>query len=225
MNSIIIDLEMNEVIGNEEIKPHKALKFEIMEIGAVKLNEDLVQIDEYKAYIKPARNPIGERYTKLTGISDETVKDADSFETGIMKFVEWCGTDYRIYSWSDADRAQIKKESIHKHVEDEGINYMLSHWTDFQAQFSRILGIHKSVGLKDAVTYAGIDFEGREHDALFDAKNTASLYVIAKDENRLKKIMRPFVESMRKRKTMTFSLGELMSGIVVDGKVEINEEK
>lgn len=215
MNSIIIDLEMNEVIKELHPAQRKVLKFETMEIGAVKLNSDLEEIDEFKAYIKPVYNPIGERYTKLTGISDDMVKDADIFENVIINFVNWCGQDYKIYSWSNVDRVQIKKESRLKEVSSPMLDYMVDNWIDFQAQFSKILGIHKNVGLKDAVNYAGFDFEGEMHDALWDARNTAVLFRMSKNPDNLKEVMKPFVESMKKTKAMTFSLGELMQDVVI----------
>lgn len=34
--------------------------------------------------------------------------------------------------------------------------------------------------MKDAVMYAGVDFSGKEHDALDDAKNTATLLRIVR---------------------------------------------
>ena len=34
--------------------------------------------------------------------------------------------------------------------------------------------------MKDAVIYAGVDFSGKEHDALDDAKNTATLLRIVR---------------------------------------------
>lgn len=217
MNSIVIDLEMNEIDLEQHPLPHKTCRFEVMEIGAVKLDENFNQIDEYKTYIKPQMNPIGERYTQLTGISDETVKDARSFTEAFKEFCEWCGTGYKIISWGGTDKAQIKAECLFKGIEPADIKYMMKNWLDFQALFSKNLGIYKSVGLKDAVNYAGIDAEGDFHDAYWDAKNTASLYRMFKlDFDNLRTVMKPYIESMKKAQAMTFSLGELLKNIDVD---------
>lgn len=224
MKSIIIDLEMNEIDLEKNPMPPKTCRFEIMEIGAVMLDENLQQIDEFKEYVKPQMNQIGERYTELTGITNEMVENADNFVPVFNRFLEWCKDDYKIFSWGGTDKVQVKRECAYKGIEVEKIKYMLKNWVDFQSQFSKTLGIYKSVALKDAVNYAGIEVEGKLHDAYWDAKNTASLYVLFKDADKLKEVMKPYVDSMKKKQTMTFSLGDLLKDIVVDDKAKENKD-
>jgi len=50
----------------------------LTQIYVAKLNEDFEIIDEFETLIKP-RIPIPEFITKITGISDETVRDAPDF--------------------------------------------------------------------------------------------------------------------------------------------------
>lgn len=224
MKSIIIDLEMNEIDLEIHPMPPKSCRFEIMEIGAVKLDENYNIIDEYKAYVKPEFNSIGERYTLLTGITNEMVADADTFVEAFEKFLVWCDKDYKIISWGGMDKVQVKRETAYKGIDQSKTKYMLKNWVDFQSQFSKSLGIYKSVALKDAINYAGIEQEGQLHDAYWDAKNTATLYVMSQDLANLKKIMKPFVDSMKNNQTMTFSLGELMKGLVLENNNESEED-
>lgn len=225
MNSIIIDLEMNEIDLTIHPMPKNSCHFEVMEIGAVKLDENLEQIDEFKKYVKPGMNPIGERYRQLTGITDDMVRDADDFATVFNDFAKWCGRDYKMISWGGTDKAQIRCEAAFKEVDSLELRYMLKNWVDFQLKFSMILGIHKSVALADAINYAGIDVQGTFHDAFWDAKNTASLYRLAQNTDKLREIMKPYVDSMKRAKTMTFSLGELMKDIVFESGNEVKDEK
>ena len=51
--------------------------------------------------------------------------------------------------------------------------------------------------LKLALEMAGIDFSGREHDALDDARNTAELLQIFKNETLFDKTLRKIAEVMR----------------------------
>ena len=47
-----------------------------------------------------------------------------------------------------------------------------------------------------ALDMAGVDFSGREHDALDDARNTAELLQIFRDEERFNKTLRKIKEYM-----------------------------
>ena len=44
-------------------------------------------------------------------------------------------------------------------------------WTDFQNEFDIHLGFERQISLKLALDMAGIDFNGRQHDALDDARH------------------------------------------------------
>ena len=58
---------------------------------------------------------------------------------------------------------------------DDSNQIFLSNWFDLQREFGDKLNLSNAISLKNAVMYAGIDFEGTEHDALDDARNTALL--------------------------------------------------
>ena len=214
MNKIIVDLEMNEIMADKFPKEREISKFEIIEIGAVKLDDKLNIIDGFKKYVRPVINPMGERYVELTGITDEMLVDAQLFADVMDEFIAWCGENYTIYSWGSMDRTQVNNEIKLKQYKNPGIKYMMKNWVDFQAKFSKILGILKHVSLKDAINYTGCEFEGNLHDAYWDAKNTASVFKIAQNEEKLKKIMKPYVDSMKINETMTYSLGEIMKNIL-----------
>ena len=66
MEHIILDLEMNEVAERYEAE-RKICRFEIIEIGAVKLDDNFVEIDSFKTFVKPQYNlQILEIYENLT---------------------------------------------------------------------------------------------------------------------------------------------------------------
>ena len=72
-----------------------------------------------------------------------------------------------------------------------------SEWTDFQNEFDCHLGFEKQVSLKLALEMAGIDFSGRQHDALDDARNTAELLQIFKDDKLFDLTLRKIEEAMK----------------------------
>ena len=57
MNYIILDLEWNQSSDGKE-EESKILPFEIVEIGAIKLNSRRQMIDEFSELIKPDRKSV-----------------------------------------------------------------------------------------------------------------------------------------------------------------------
>lgn len=181
MKRIFVDFEMNPVdkkYGTER----KVCGREIIEIGAVMLDEDFVEIDEFKLFIKPEYNShIYSKYEELTGIKTGNVVGEDTFRKSYAKFIKWCGSDYEVYAWSNSDKSQIEKEMLLKGVEmDESYKYMFEHWIDFQKIFGEIVNSEQLISLENALNSCGILFSGRKHDALFDARNTSKLFIESK---------------------------------------------
>ena len=100
MNYIIMDMEWN----NSFNKATQKFMNEIIEIGAVKLDENLNQIDTFSELIKPViSKKLRSRIKDLTHISNEDVKAGKSFKEVIREFKDWIGEDHLIMSWGDTD--------------------------------------------------------------------------------------------------------------------------
>lgn len=84
---------------------------------------------------------------------------------------------------------------------------MENSWFNFQEEYGQTLGFERSLSLKDAVMYAGIDFSGHQHDALDDAKNTADLFAIIRDKDKCQKALCHVMDALKPKKSI--SLGEL----------------
>ena len=182
MRHIVIDLEMNK-LAKQYKEERLILGREIIEIGAVVLDEWYQEIGSFKTLVKPQYNDVIEKgITKLTGITTEQVQNAPILEEAIHIFFAWChgmNDEIIIHEWSDADLEQITKEITLKKIRlnEEDMNLLVG-WSDFQKEYGEKLHLDNQVSLKNAVMYAGIDFEGHEHDALDDARNTAELLKI-----------------------------------------------
>ena len=78
MVHIVIDLEMNPVSKTfKDVRRYTT--DEVIEIGAVKLDDSYNMIDEFQCYVKPQYGEITKHITKLTGITQETVADKPTF--------------------------------------------------------------------------------------------------------------------------------------------------
>lgn len=110
---IVVDLEMNKV-SKEYKKIRKFCSNEIIEFGAVAVDDRGNKIDEYKAYVNPEYNDgIVNKIVELTGITTDMVITSGNFEKEMDLFAKWCGhfdEPITFYEWSDSDYLQICNE-------------------------------------------------------------------------------------------------------------------
>lgn len=213
MNYIVVDLEMNPIA--KEYKAEKQIcKNEIIEIGAVIMNESFLVLGEFNTLVKPQYNEeIYKRYETLTGISTQMVSGAPTFETAYEMFVNCCesyGSEYEVYAWSENDYNQLVAEMKLKNYNKEEKMEPLKYWFDFQKEYTEKLGLERIMSLEKALDYAGIAFEGKMHDALWDAKNTAELFAIVRNEERCNVVLKSVMEVL-KPKNINGTLGELFN--------------
>lgn len=188
MKHIFVDLEMNPINKNYSHLMNGCTN-EVIEIGAVMLDENMTRVSAFKEYVKPQCNhSIIKRIVKLTGITDKIVFTADEFETVINKFFDWCcmEDEFTVYSWSGSDLRQIKREIAGKEIKIslKG-EKVLSNWKDFQKMYCELAEYTYPISLEDAMCDVGYKFEGKMHDAFYDAINTAELFQLAQNPDNL----------------------------------------
>ena len=212
MKYIVVDLEMNPIQSKLK-QERKICKNEIIQIGAVCLNEDYDEIAEFKTYVCPQINPVViNRIRKLTHITTEMVQGAPDFQRAMAMFFEWCGSfegEVQIFQWSKNDYDQIRKEMILKHYELCGreAEFMKEEWMDLQDEFDRLTGFKRVQSLSTALNLMCCDFRGKQHDALDDARNEAMLLkeLRTSGEIRLAEIAKAMEET-----TFTFTLADVL---------------
>lgn len=207
---IFVDFEMNPVAGEYE-EERSFSKMEIIEIGAVMLDEQYQEISSFQSYVKPQYNEkIEKQCTRVTGITTDMVADAPALWPVLQQFVDWCGTgELTVYAWSDSDLRQLKRELNQKEIECREVHRLCDNWVDFQRIFCDLLGIEKRVALKHAINAIQSEFDGEEHDALWDARNTAKIFALSKNEAEFQRIMGPVIEAFKPVEPMTSTLGDL----------------
>lgn len=212
MNYIIVDFEMNPVAG--EYKAERQIcRSEIIEIGAVIMDESFMVLGEFKTLVKPQyNNSIYKKYEILTGISTQMVYGAPTFATAYKMFANWCesyGSDYEVYAWSENDYNQLAAEMELKNYAKADRMRPLEKWFDFQKEYIEKLGLGRIMSLEKALDYAGIEFEGHMHDALCDAKNTAELFAIVRNEERCNVGLKAVMDVL-KLKNISSTLGDVI---------------
>ena len=211
MNYVIVDFEMNP-LAEEYVEERKICRLEIIEIGAVIMDESFMVLGEFKTLVKPQYNDsIYKKYEKLTGITTDMVYGAPTYTTAYEMFVNWCESykgEYEVYAWSENDYIQLTAEMKLKKYDKIDKMGPLEKWYDFQKEFAKKLKLEKVVSLERAINYAGMTFEGQMHDALWDAKNTAKLMAVTRNEESFK-VIRRTVRELMKPQQMTSALGDM----------------
>ena len=173
MNYIVFDLEWNQSPnGKEDSVDH--LPFEIIEIGAVKLDEGFCQAGEFHKLIRP------QVYKKLHfKISEVTHMDmrklcqeGQRFEDVIREFVEWCGEEeYCFCTWGSMDLTELQRNMAYYGLDIPFPRPLL--YYDIQKLFCFQYGDGKNkVSLDQAVQQMAMEEERPFHRALDDAYYT-----------------------------------------------------
>ena len=177
MQYVVVDLEMCGV-PKFPGENGKQLRNEIIQIGAVLVDEKYEIISTFNTYVKPEQGYLDYFISKLTGITNADIIDAPVFADALESFLAWMPErDIRCVSWSLSDMHQLKKEMEMKHIENEKMSFLLNNWIDYQAPVDEKLGMERNVSLEEALIATDIIQNGRAHDGLDDAYNTALLFV------------------------------------------------
>ena len=222
MKYIIVDFEMNP-IAREHKAERKICRSEIIEIGAVALNESFDIVGEFKTLVRPQYNDsIYKKYETLTGITTQMVYGSPKFVKAYDMFVKWCesyGADYEIYAWSETDYKQVLAEMELKQYAGRDKFLSFDKWFDFQREFMDKMELEHIMSLEKALNYACVEYKGHMHDALCDAKNTAELFAIVRNEERCNVVLKAVMEVLKPKNTNStlgemFDFGALMAQFV-----------
>ena len=175
MNYIVLDMEWNQPWpgspSSKKVLPVN-IRGEIIQIGAVRINEEQFVEDEFQIMIKPKYyRHLNRRVSKLTGIKEAKLREEGvSFPEAIELFRRWCGEDIVFLTWG-FDDIGILRENLRLFGLGED-------WTErwFNAQMifnAQTDGSTSQKALKTAMEMFSIEATRPAHDALGDAYHTA----------------------------------------------------
>ncbi|MBQ4065571.1 MAG: exonuclease domain-containing protein [Clostridia bacterium] len=171
MNYVIMDLEWNQPMTEKRLvtKP-VTLRGEIIQIGAVKLNENFMVEDRYKQLVTPQYyTKMHYRVAKLTGIKSDDLKSGLPFPAAWESFLSWCGEEFAFLTWGPDDIPMLRNNLILHGIDPSSIP---AHY-NVQVLFARqIAKENRQFSLSSAAEMVGETPEAA-HDALNDAVSTA----------------------------------------------------
>ena len=174
MNYIVVDLEWNQAMSSKSSVFNKLpihLGGEIIEIGAVKLTEDMKPGEEFTVDVKPVYfRRMHYKVKKITGFDKERLSHGLSFPEAMEKFRAWCGDDVTFITWG-CDDQRIMEQNIIIHDLDWD---WIAGWINLQLIYNLQTGGDKNQkSLASAMEHFEIEQTRVAHDALGDAYNTA----------------------------------------------------
>lgn len=213
MKYVVVDFEMNPILRS--YKNERAIcKNEIIQIGAVLLDDNYKEQDSFQMYVKPVfSEKLKRSIVDLTGITDEKLLSAPRFEKAMKAFFEWClhcEDKVQVIQWSENDYLQVIDEiSLKKYIPTDQEKELLSGWHDFQKEYGDVIGRENQTSLSYAVMLAGEEFEGKRHDALYDARNTARILRTVRIPEERKRSLGKVIEVLKEEKTLGTTLGDM----------------
>ena len=117
MKHIVIDFEMQH--GEMQLlqSAPNVYQTEIIEIGAVMLNDEFEFVSEFKSYVHPSYGKLSDNIAILTGIKDSDIRDAPLISEAVSSLFAWIGDgEFTVYAWSTADYTQLSRELAGKEL-------------------------------------------------------------------------------------------------------------
>ena len=170
-----ISVSLNDSVNYKNLSLE--MPFEIIQIGAVKLDDNFEIIDTFSRLIKPSLyKEIHPFICELTSITTDMVEGEDLFPKvygDFMKFIS--NDDFVMGVWGIDDIKQLLKN-----IKFHGLNVHnnFKKYIDIQVLASKKFNTPKGnrLGLKTAVEFWNIPIENNFHDALNDAVYTAQVF-------------------------------------------------
>lgn len=109
MNYIVLDLEWNQSnCGQAGENPR--LPFEIIEIGATKLDSKFNIIDKYGSIIKPrVYRRLHSKIKEILNYDESYLRTGRPFDVVFREFKKWCGEEYIFCTWGPLDLTYLQQ--------------------------------------------------------------------------------------------------------------------
>ena len=168
------------------VKDARIFPQEIIEFPAVLVDGATGRIESaFRRYVRPKHHPVLTQFCReLTGIRQEDVDGGVDLGEALWMHDSWLkaatagaenkrGVRLAVVTWGDWDcRTMLEFECRFKGIEKPSY---FDRWINLRVPFQAALGGGGRVNLQEAVRAAGLDWEGRLHCGLDDARNTARL--------------------------------------------------
>lgn len=169
--SLYIDLEQACWMG----RPPEGLDNNIIQIGIAEADLINLKVTRTKRYyVRPRKFEINWYCTKLTGIThDDIIKQGRPLGEVMSSIQREFGPKNKMcFAWGRDDE-DIQQECLTHSIANPFGNTIIDLGVMFRGSFL----MKNNMKLHHALEFLGLAFEGRAHDAMVDATNTARLHI------------------------------------------------
>ena len=200
MNYIFLDFEMNQPLVRKSfyMPRNEKCPFEIIEFGAIKINESFEMIGVYQTFVKNKIYPkVNPRITELTTITLNDLENAKDFKRVIWSFNKWLekeNEDSFIFVWGSDDK-QILQQNFDFHRTSTKYMEWASNIIDLQNNMSNIYRYKfksDNIGMNAMLKYYNIPLDKKRHRAINDAAYTVDIFKVAFKRLGLKNALKLF---------------------------------
>lgn len=177
---VVLDFEATCEKG-AQIYPQEIIEFPSVLVDGATGNLDE---SEFRTYVRPQHHPVLTDFCRdLTGIRQPDVDGGVQLAEALRLHAAWLqasawarsGGCFAVVTWGDWDlRTMLETECRFKGLAKPPC---FNHWINLKIPFATAMGGGRRAALRWAVEAAGLQWEGRPHCGLDDARNTARLLV------------------------------------------------
>lgn len=186
MEYIIFDLEFNQGYNktiNKTVSNEKC-PFEIIQIGAIKLDKNFNIVDTFDSYVKPQiYKSIHPFISRMTGITNKDVANANSFPTVYREFKNFITSkDPILCVWGTGDLKELYRNITFYGLPSKSLP---KSYINIQYYASRYFNnpSGQSIGLQNAIELLGLKQDKSYHNALNDAYYTSQVFIRINNAN------------------------------------------
>lgn len=109
MNYIVLDLEWNQSNTGRE-RECKDIPFEIIDIGAIRMNEEKKMVGEFNRLVKPqVYSHMNHITSKIIHLHMQDLMRGDLFPEVVRDFLDFCGKDCIFCTWGTLDLFELQR--------------------------------------------------------------------------------------------------------------------
>lgn len=190
---ICLDLKTCKLAGAQK-KAMKGKSEEVIQIGAVMLDEKLNYLSQFSSFVKPVYGAVSTETVDNPNFYKESLENADTFSTAFYKLYAWAGSnqdDVTTLCWSNSVYIHLWDEIYIKAKNHDEYRDFLKTFVDLQAIVDNVLYSKNQISFDTSLKYCHIKFAGSRESALNYSFNEARLFYKLMKHNKEKLDLNP----------------------------------
>lgn len=175
---ICLDLKTCRLTGKQK-KAMQEISGEVIQIGAVMLDEQFNYLSQFSIFVKPVYGVISAESVDNPDFYKDSLEHADTFSTAFYKLFIWAGSnqdDVTTLCWSNSVYTQFWDEIYIKAKNHDEYRDFLKTFVDLQALMCNALRSENQISFDASLKYCHIKFAGVRESALNHSFNQARIF-------------------------------------------------